>query len=112
MPRTFTSGKPTRSSHMRVGSDSTGVLQSEGIENRQIGRAPATRQGPLHPAQIRSATKGRGIKPGAVLRRPRPTRSLSQVLGGCSRRLRFAWAVPTAPSAPSGCLHRQPRRSA
>ena len=33
---------------------------------------------------------------GAVLRRPRPTRSLSQVLGGCSRRLRFAWAVPTS----------------
>src|ERR1035437_8490860 len=41
---------------MRVGSDSTGVLQSEGIENRQIGRAPATRQGPLRPAQIRSAS--------------------------------------------------------
>src|SRR5664280_2208516 len=55
MSSTFTSGKPTRSSHMRVGSDSTGVLQSEGIENRQIGRAPATRQGPLHPVQIRSA---------------------------------------------------------
>src|ERR1035437_8389724 len=33
---------------------------------------------------------------GAVLRRPRPTSSHSQVLGGCSRRLRFAWAVPTS----------------
>ena len=40
---------------MRVGSDSTGVLQSEGIENRQIGRAPATRQGPLHPTHFRRA---------------------------------------------------------
>jgi hypothetical protein len=41
MLRTFTSGKPTRSSHMRVGSDSTAALQSEGVEHRQIGRAPA-----------------------------------------------------------------------
>jgi hypothetical protein len=30
---------------MRVGSDSTGALQSEGVEHRQIGRAPASRQG-------------------------------------------------------------------
>jgi hypothetical protein len=54
-PRTFISGKPTNSSHMRVGSDSTGALQSEGVEHRQSGRAPATRQGCLHPAQIRRA---------------------------------------------------------
>jgi O-methyltransferase len=35
--------------------ESTKVCLQHLYENRQIGRAPATRQGPLHPAQIRSA---------------------------------------------------------
>jgi hypothetical protein len=50
------SGKPTSSSHMRVGSVSTGALQSVGVEHRQTGRAPPTSRGPLqaHPVQIRS----------------------------------------------------------
>ena len=45
-PSTSTSGKPTSSSHMRVGSVSTGALQSAGVRDRQVGRAPAARQGP------------------------------------------------------------------
>src|ERR1039458_4947318 len=56
-PRILTSGNPTNSSHMRVGSVSTGALRSEGVNYRQIGRAPALFRGPLKHATPRSFPK-------------------------------------------------------
>src|ERR1039458_10392317 len=56
-PRILTSGNPTNSSHMRVGSVSTGALRSEGVKYRQIGRAPALLLGPFKHATPRSFPK-------------------------------------------------------
>ncbi len=55
-PNTFTSGKPTSSSHIRVGSSSTGAPQSGRLRHHQTDRAPVPRHGSPHPAQIRSTT--------------------------------------------------------
>jgi len=45
-PFTFTSGKPTSNSHMRVGSVSNrGSANSDDVEHRQIRRAPVSRPG-------------------------------------------------------------------
>src|SRR5439155_11454204 len=43
MPTTLIAGKPMSSSHMRVGSTSTGALRIGGVENLPILRAPVPR---------------------------------------------------------------------
>ena len=48
-PSTATSGSPTSSRHMRVGSSSTGALVSEGVKNHQICRAPSRGWDPYTP---------------------------------------------------------------
>src|ERR1019366_5535959 len=58
-PNMCTSGKPTKSSHMRVGSVSTGALRSVGVRDRQTGRAPALSQGPVRDSTPRSDPKSR-----------------------------------------------------
>jgi hypothetical protein len=59
-PFTFTSGSPTRSSHMRVGSVSNrGSPGFDDVRHRQIRRAPVPRPGSTPPsphAQIRRTT--------------------------------------------------------
>ena len=60
-PMIVTSGSPTSSAHMRVGSDSTGAPGFDDVRHRQTRRAPVPRPGPTpepspHP-QIRRAVK-------------------------------------------------------
>ena len=46
---TFTSGRPTNSSHMRVASDDTGAPRPRDVRHLQIRRAPVPRPGPSVP---------------------------------------------------------------